>query len=168
MAFSQEPHFLALGQSVTPVSSCLSSQCLSDLLALSSRRAQCLPVFGTGTGPAGDRMGEPLGAQQSWLQPSTWLLQQRFLVSILMRFSFSLSFLLPFPFPALCPGSFRLVTMTLEQINAKEGGSLGGKGGFDVKALRAFRVLRPLRLVSGVPSECRALVNRRGRGVGWL
>ncbi|TNN85514.1 Voltage-dependent L-type calcium channel subunit alpha-1D [Liparis tanakae] len=25
-------------------------------------------------------------------------------------------------------------------------------GGFDVKALRAFRVLRPLRLVSGVPS----------------
>uniref|UniRef100_A0A8C2J5C7 Voltage-dependent L-type calcium channel subunit alpha n=1 Tax=Cyprinus carpio TaxID=7962 RepID=A0A8C2J5C7_CYPCA len=26
------------------------------------------------------------------------------------------------------------------------------KGGFDVKALRAFRVLRPLRLVSGVPS----------------
>ncbi len=25
--------------------------------------------------------------------------------------------------------------------------------GFDVKALRAFRVLRPLRLVSGVPSE---------------
>lgn len=30
----------------------------------------------------------------------------------------------------------------------------GGKpGGFDVKALRAFRVLRPLRLVSGVPSR---------------
>lgn len=26
------------------------------------------------------------------------------------------------------------------------------KEGFDVKALRAFRVLRPLRLVSGVPS----------------
>lgn len=24
----------------------------------------------------------------------------------------------------------------------------------DVKALRAFRVLRPLRLVSGVPSTC--------------
>uniref|UniRef100_A0A8C3L314 Voltage-dependent L-type calcium channel subunit alpha n=1 Tax=Chrysolophus pictus TaxID=9089 RepID=A0A8C3L314_CHRPC len=47
--------------------------------------------------------------------------------------------------------SLGLVTMTLEQINAKEG-SLGGKGGFDVKALRAFRVLRPLRLVSGVPS----------------
>ena len=28
------------------------------------------------------------------------------------------------------------------------------KSGFDVKALRAFRVLRPLRLVSGVPSKC--------------
>uniref|UniRef100_H3CQ59 Voltage-dependent L-type calcium channel subunit alpha-1C n=1 Tax=Tetraodon nigroviridis TaxID=99883 RepID=H3CQ59_TETNG len=33
------------------------------------------------------------------------------------------------------------------------GGIIGGKAaGFDVKALRAFRVLRPLRLVSGVPS----------------
>lgn len=33
----------------------------------------------------------------------------------------------------------------------------GGKpGGFDVKALRAFRVLRPLRLVSGVPSKISA------------
>lgn len=29
----------------------------------------------------------------------------------------------------------------------------GKPGGFDVKALRAFRVLRPLRLVSGVPSK---------------
>uniref|UniRef100_A0A8B9Q168 Voltage-dependent L-type calcium channel subunit alpha n=1 Tax=Apteryx owenii TaxID=8824 RepID=A0A8B9Q168_APTOW len=48
--------------------------------------------------------------------------------------------------------SLGLFTMTLEQINAKEGGTSGGKGGFDVKALRAFRVLRPLRLVSGVPS----------------
>ena len=28
-----------------------------------------------------------------------------------------------------------------------------GEAGFDVKALRAFRVLRPLRLVSGVPSK---------------
>jgi len=27
------------------------------------------------------------------------------------------------------------------------------KDAFDVKALRAFRVLRPLRLVSGVPSK---------------
>ena len=33
------------------------------------------------------------------------------------------------------------------------------KDGFDVKALRAFRVLRPLRLVSGVPSEYRSLSN---------
>uniref|UniRef100_A0A663ME07 Voltage-dependent L-type calcium channel subunit alpha n=1 Tax=Athene cunicularia TaxID=194338 RepID=A0A663ME07_ATHCN len=48
--------------------------------------------------------------------------------------------------------SLGLITMTLEQVNAKQGGSSGGKGGFDVKALRAFRVLRPLRLVSGVPS----------------
>ena len=29
----------------------------------------------------------------------------------------------------------------------------GKPGGLDVKALRAFRVLRPLRLVSGVPSK---------------
>ena len=29
--------------------------------------------------------------------------------------------------------------------------------GFDVKALRAFRVLRPLRLVSGVPSKLKRL-----------
>ncbi|KAM6398854.1 voltage-dependent L-type calcium channel subunit alpha-1S isoform 3-T3 [Rhynochetos jubatus] len=48
--------------------------------------------------------------------------------------------------------SLGLFTMTLEQVNAKQGGISGGKGGFDVKALRAFRVLRPLRLVSGVPS----------------
>lgn len=33
------------------------------------------------------------------------------------------------------------------------------KDGFDVKALRAFRVLRPLRLVSGVPSKCRAAID---------
>lgn len=38
--------------------------------------------------------------------------------------------------------------------DADSGSQSGGKpGGFDVKALRAFRVLRPLRLVSGVPSE---------------
>ncbi|NXO04515.1 CAC1D protein, partial [Rhinopomastus cyanomelas] len=48
-----------------------------------------------------------------------------------------------------------LFSVILEQITKEaEGGShSGGKpGGFDVKALRAFRVLRPLRLVSGVPS----------------
>uniref|UniRef100_A0A3P8ZYW1 Voltage-dependent L-type calcium channel subunit alpha n=1 Tax=Esox lucius TaxID=8010 RepID=A0A3P8ZYW1_ESOLU len=47
-----------------------------------------------------------------------------------------------------------LFSVVLEVIT-KEGdaGGPGGKpGGFDVKALRAFRVLRPLRLVSGVPS----------------
>ena len=46
--------------------------------------------------------------------------------------------------------------MVLEMItkDADSGSQSGGKpGGFDVKALRAFRVLRPLRLVSGVPSE---------------
>uniref|UniRef100_A0A8D2NCM8 Voltage-dependent L-type calcium channel subunit alpha n=1 Tax=Zonotrichia albicollis TaxID=44394 RepID=A0A8D2NCM8_ZONAL len=52
-----------------------------------------------------------------------------------------------------------LITMTLEQVNLKQAGPSGGKGGFDVKALRAFRVLRPLRLVSGVPSGCQALLN---------
>lgn len=31
------------------------------------------------------------------------------------------------------------------------------KEGFDVKALRAFRVLRPLKLVSGVPSKYQQL-----------
>uniref|UniRef100_A0A8B9NMB6 Voltage-dependent L-type calcium channel subunit alpha n=1 Tax=Accipiter nisus TaxID=211598 RepID=A0A8B9NMB6_9AVES len=49
----------------------------------------------------------------------------------------------------------RLFSVILEQLTKEtEGGShSGGKpGGFDVKALRAFRVLRPLRLVSGVPS----------------
>lgn len=50
----------------------------------------------------------------------------------------------------------RLFSVVLEMItkDADSGGQSGGKpGGFDVKALRAFRVLRPLRLVSGVPSE---------------
>ncbi|KAM6436859.1 voltage-dependent L-type calcium channel subunit alpha-1C isoform 15-T15 [Liasis olivaceus] len=47
-----------------------------------------------------------------------------------------------------------LFSAILEQATKADGvNSLGGKGaGFDVKALRAFRVLRPLRLVSGVPS----------------
>lgn len=50
----------------------------------------------------------------------------------------------------------RLFSVILEQLTKEaEGGThSGGKsGGFDVKALRAFRVLRPLRLVSGVPSK---------------
>ncbi|XP_065438855.1 voltage-dependent L-type calcium channel subunit alpha-1C isoform X35 [Chrysemys picta bellii] len=47
-----------------------------------------------------------------------------------------------------------LFSAILEQATKADGvNSIGGKGaGFDVKALRAFRVLRPLRLVSGVPS----------------
>ncbi|XP_051777018.1 voltage-dependent L-type calcium channel subunit alpha-1D [Erpetoichthys calabaricus] len=48
-----------------------------------------------------------------------------------------------------------LFSVVLEQLTKEGdgGGHSGGKpGGFDVKALRAFRVLRPLRLVSGVPS----------------
>uniref|UniRef100_A0AAQ4PYX8 Voltage-dependent L-type calcium channel subunit alpha n=1 Tax=Gasterosteus aculeatus aculeatus TaxID=481459 RepID=A0AAQ4PYX8_GASAC len=47
-----------------------------------------------------------------------------------------------------------LFSAILEQATKGDGGTpIGGKAaGFDVKALRAFRVLRPLRLVSGVPS----------------
>ncbi|TEA16940.1 hypothetical protein DBR06_SOUSAS20910048, partial [Sousa chinensis] len=48
-----------------------------------------------------------------------------------------------------------LFSVLLEQGPGRPGDAphTGGKpGGFDVKALRAFRVLRPLRLVSGVPS----------------
>ncbi|XP_050572588.1 LOW QUALITY PROTEIN: voltage-dependent L-type calcium channel subunit alpha-1F [Cygnus atratus] len=48
-----------------------------------------------------------------------------------------------------------LFSVVLEQVSHKPGEAhhMSGKpGGFDVKALRAFRVLRPLRLVSGVPS----------------
>uniref|UniRef100_A0A8C4WR28 Voltage-dependent L-type calcium channel subunit alpha n=1 Tax=Eptatretus burgeri TaxID=7764 RepID=A0A8C4WR28_EPTBU len=50
-----------------------------------------------------------------------------------------------------------LFSVVLEQItkdgHTSSGALVGSKGGgFDVKALRAFRVLRPLRLVSGVPS----------------
>ncbi|XP_062827306.1 voltage-dependent L-type calcium channel subunit alpha-1F isoform X3 [Anolis carolinensis] len=48
-----------------------------------------------------------------------------------------------------------LFSVILEQFSHKPGEAhhMSGKpGGFDVKALRAFRVLRPLRLVSGVPS----------------
>lgn len=53
----------------------------------------------------------------------------------------------------------RLFSVLLEQGPGRPGDipHTGGKpGGFDVKALRAFRVLRPLRLVSGVPSEWHA------------
>ncbi|TDG96691.1 hypothetical protein EPR50_G00231430 [Perca flavescens] len=55
------------------------------------------------------------------------------------------------PEPRLC---VRLFSAILEQATKGDGATpIGGKAaGFDVKALRAFRVLRPLRLVSGVPS----------------
>uniref|UniRef100_A0A670YLE4 Voltage-dependent L-type calcium channel subunit alpha n=1 Tax=Pseudonaja textilis TaxID=8673 RepID=A0A670YLE4_PSETE len=43
-------------------------------------------------------------------------------------------------------------TVILEKISLMDSALLSGQGGFDVKALRAFRVLRPLRLVSGIPS----------------
>ncbi|XP_076859766.1 calcium channel, voltage-dependent, L type, alpha 1F subunit isoform X2 [Brachyhypopomus gauderio] len=48
-----------------------------------------------------------------------------------------------------------LFSVVLETATYRPGGShhtAGKPGGLDVKALRAFRVLRPLRLVSGVPS----------------
>ncbi|KAM9319253.1 voltage-dependent L-type calcium channel subunit alpha-1S [Gastrophryne carolinensis] len=48
--------------------------------------------------------------------------------------------------------SVGLFSMVLEQISKLQGITPGKGSGFNVKALRAFRVLRPLRLVSGVPS----------------
>lgn len=55
------------------------------------------------------------------------------------------------PLSATC----RVFTVILEQVNVIQSNTapMSSKGaGLDVKALRAFRVLRPLRLVSGVPS----------------
>ena len=57
----------------------------------------------------------------------------------------------------VCP--CRLFSVALETMTHKSDVVVthhvpGKPGGLDVKALRAFRVLRPLRLVSGVPSEC--------------
>lgn len=48
--------------------------------------------------------------------------------------------------------SYSLFTFALDTINKIAGVPMEKGGGFDMKALRAFRVLRPLRLVSGVPS----------------
>uniref|UniRef100_A0A8C5CGB3 Voltage-dependent L-type calcium channel subunit alpha n=1 Tax=Gadus morhua TaxID=8049 RepID=A0A8C5CGB3_GADMO len=45
-----------------------------------------------------------------------------------------------------------LFTFAIDTINLVMGVRPEKGGGFDMKALRAFRVLRPLRLVSGVPS----------------
>lgn len=68
----------------------------------------------------------------------------------------------------LCFLSGRLFSAILEQATKGDGDTaIGGKAaGFDVKALRAFRVLRPLRLVSGVPSEYRGLQEGRGERKG--
>lgn len=54
-----------------------------------------------------------------------------------------------------CVTSHRLFTVVVDFINNISGveAPVEQKGGFDMKALRAFRVLRPLRLVSGVPSK---------------
>ncbi|KAA0711746.1 Dihydropyridine-sensitive L-type skeletal muscle calcium channel subunit alpha-1 [Triplophysa tibetana] len=48
-------------------------------------------------------------------------------------------------------GLFTIVVDFINNISGVEA-PVEQKGGFDMKALRAFRVLRPLRLVSGVPS----------------
>lgn len=48
---------------------------------------------------------------------------------------------------------YSLFTFALDTINKIAGVPMEKGGGFDMKALRAFRVLRPLRLVSGVPSK---------------
>lgn len=56
-------------------------------------------------------------------------------------------------FPMLIICSHSLFTFALDTINKIAGVPMEKGGGFDMKALRAFRVLRPLRLVSGVPSK---------------
>lgn len=56
--------------------------------------------------------------------------------------------------------------MVLETVTHKSGETTSHMpskpGGLDVKALRAFRVLRPLRLVSGVPSEFVFVIEKKG------
>lgn len=49
--------------------------------------------------------------------------------------------------------SCSLFTLFMDTVNMVSGVPKEKGGGFDMKALRAFRVLRPLRLVSGVPSK---------------
>ena len=64
-----------------------------------------------------------------------------------------------------------MFSVILEQLTKEtEGGnhSSGKSGGFDVKALRAFRVLRPLRLVSGVPSKHVLFPKARILWIGFL
>lgn len=52
---------------------------------------------------------------------------------------------------------YSLITFALDTINKIAGVPMEKGGGFDMKALRAFRVLRPLRLVSGVPSKLQSV-----------
>lgn len=55
-------------------------------------------------------------------------------------------------FPCMC-SLFSVIAEAMTDHKPGEAHHAAGKpGGLDVKALRAFRVLRPLRLVSGVPS----------------
>ncbi|KAG8002693.1 Dihydropyridine-sensitive L-type skeletal muscle calcium channel subunit alpha-1 [Nibea albiflora] len=63
-------------------------------------------------------------------------------------------FTLKNPFRKACINivEWNLFTFALDTINKIAGVPMEKGGGFDMKALRAFRVLRPLRLVSGVPS----------------
>lgn len=86
----------------------------------------------------------------------SWYLCHSSLSPFLSNLCFPLRFL-PHPPPTPVHSLLtRLFSVVLEMItkDADSGSQSGGKpGGFDVKALRAFRVLRPLRLVSGVPSE---------------
>lgn len=56
-----------------------------------------------------------------------------------------------------------LFTFALDTINMIAGVPMEKGGGFDMKALRAFRVLRPLRLVSGVPSKFPSWITQQRR-----
>lgn len=56
--------------------------------------------------------------------------------------------------------SHRLFTLIVDSINKIGGYPVEKGGGFDIKALRAFRVLRPLRLISGVPSKTQLILGQ--------
>ncbi len=54
----------------------------------------------------------------------------------------------PLPYICLC----RTISF-VGASDAEEGGEAGSGGPFDLRTLRAVRVLRPLKLVSGIPSK---------------
>ncbi|CDQ74502.1 unnamed protein product [Oncorhynchus mykiss] len=56
-------------------------------------------------------------------------------------------------FVCVSVGLFAVIGDSITYISGVEAQPGEKGGGFDMKALRAFRVLRPLRLVSGVPSK---------------